>query len=58
MFTGFDKAIVAFLSPVLLQVLNSFGITPDMSVGSVIPLLIAGAITGFLVWIVPNAKKA
>lgn len=54
----FAKAIVAFLMPsittAVLGWLGGVGVTGNMTVGTAI----TSAVTGLLVYLVPNAKKA
>jgi len=56
MFTTIDKALIAFLTPIILSGLSSVGILPDMTVGEAIPLIISSIIVAAMVWLVPNKK--
>lgn len=54
MFTVFDKAITAFVVPGVLSLLQTYGITPDTEVSTLITMVV----TAGLVWLVPNKPKA
>lgn len=53
---AYNKAIAAVGVPVVLGVLGHFGVTPDMPVSEAVEILLAAAVTGFFVWLVPNKK--
>lgn len=53
----FAKAIVPILVAPVLFVLESFGVTPDMSVEQALTFVISTAVTAILVYAVPNKTK-
>lgn len=54
MFTTFDKAIVAFITPTILMFLLPFGITGDMTVEHAIAVLGTAITTAVTVWLTRN----
>lgn len=54
MFTSFDKAIVAFITPVVLGWLAPFGITGETTVAQAISMLVLGATTAVAVYLTKN----
>ncbi len=56
-FTTFDKAIVATITPIILQVLLFVGIDGEMTVRQAVPILLTGIITGCLVFLKRNARS-
>lgn len=54
MFTTFDKAIVAFITPVALGWLAPFGITGETTVAQAISMLVLGASTAVTVYFTRN----
>lgn len=57
MFTQFDKAIVALVSPLILTALLSFGITGDMTVSDAVKVGILALFTAVSVYLTKNKVK-
>ena len=57
MMTSFDKAIVAFLAPIVLTGLLALGVTGDMTVTDAVNNVILGLFTGISVYLTRNKVK-
>ena len=55
--TSFDKAIVAFLAPIVLTGLLALGVTGDMTVTDAVNNVILGLFTGISVYLTRNKVK-
>lgn len=56
MFTPFDKAITAFITPTILMFLLPFGITGDMTVEHAIAVLGTAVVTAITVHFTKNKR--
>lgn len=54
MFTPFDKAIVAFLVPIIIQLLVHFGIPNADDMTQTVSDLVTGLLTLIAVYLTPN----
>lgn len=54
MFTNFDKAIAAALTPVVLALLGGAGVSESMTVGEAVPVLILAGVGALAVYFIPN----
>lgn len=54
MFTSYDKAIVAFITPLIMSLLIPLGITGDTTVSSALNLLVTAAVTMLTVFLTKN----
>lgn len=54
MLTSFDKAIVAFIVPVVIVFLSHFGILPQMTIQDAVTMIVGGLVTSGGVWIAKN----
>lgn len=57
MFTVFDKAIAAFITPVIMSGLLAVGITGEMTVSMAVNILITGLFTAASVYLTKNKVK-
>lgn len=51
---AYNKAIVAFITPMIVTLLIPFGITGDTTISSAVNIILTAILTGVSVYLIPN----